>query len=162
MLQSARKFLTKPWVCMREFFTLMHAENKISHLTLIDRIEIRTEAQKAVQMMREAERTKSAAPREQLARMALERLIVATAAFSLKARSSSPVDWPDLTQAIRVTAELPALSKREYTLSCVFESEHSAILADRQYALIAKLFACLRGKSTRAHLEIFSWYVACE
>jgi len=130
----------------REFFTLADAERKLSHLSLTDRIEIRNAVQEAVQGMREAERTKVPARRFQLARISLQQLIVATAFAELKARSPIPLDWPDLAQAIHVVAELPGLRRHQTALACVTGAAYMAILAERQFRLMANLFGYLEAQ----------------
>ena len=95
MANLAWNCFSKLWGVTREFLTLGAAERSISKLSLIDRIEIRDQAQLAVQTMREAQRTKTLTLRIQLARTALRQLIEAAAAARLKARSATPVDWPE-------------------------------------------------------------------
>ena len=129
-----------------EFFTQADAERKLSHLSIVDRIEIRSAVQEAVRGMREAEHTRVPARRVQLARMSLEQLIVATATAVLKARSSIPIDWPDLAQAIRVVAELPAFSRHQSALSCVVGANYVTILAERQFELMADFFGYLEAQ----------------
>lgn len=128
---------------LSELFSLNDAERKLARLTLTDRIDIRIETQGAVELMREAERTRLLPLRLQLAKRALEKLFVATAVASLKVRSSNPVDWPGLKEAIRHITEQADLSRHNSAIDYVRGREISPAPVDRNYVLLANLFATL-------------------
>ncbi len=133
----------RAWIWLRELFSLSDAERKIARLTLTDRIDIRIETQGAIELMREAERTRLLPLRLQLAKRALEKLFVAAAVASLKVHSSNPVDWPGLDEAIRHITELTDLGKHKFAIDYVRGQEISPTPVHRHYVLLANLFASL-------------------
>jgi hypothetical protein len=129
------------WV--REFFTLGQAERSLARLPLYDRIEMREAIRVAIQVMREAERTRVVAARSCLAKQALERLVVAIARAQLTMRDEIPVDWPDTETAIRIVSDLPQLACHASALAFVGTRESVPLLDDSQFELVADFFALL-------------------
>jgi hypothetical protein len=128
---------------LREFFSLKSAERRISLLSLADRIDIRIEIESATGLMREAERHRLSERRAELAKQALQRLIVATAAARLKMSSSIPVEWPDFAEAFNILADLPGLDRHNSVLAYVRGNTLPPVLNDPRFARLADLFAFL-------------------
>jgi len=143
MMNSVRSIPRNLCNWIYELFSLRTAERRISRLSLADRTDIRAEVERAVELMREADRTRFSHLRANLAKQALERLIVATATARIKARSITPVDWPDLDEAIHVLNELPDFGRHGCAIARVRGTMSSPLLTERQYAELADFFAFL-------------------
>jgi hypothetical protein len=123
---------------LREFFTLRDQELRAARLSPFDRTEVRTEIERAAELMREADESSASFVRTQLARQALSKVIVATAAANRLAAESSADDWPDVDEAVRELSALPGFDKHQPAVALLGGSD---VLTDREYRLLADLFA---------------------
>jgi len=138
MVHAATWHFARIWPRLREFFTLQDEERRTTQLSPFDRSKIRDEIEHAVEAMREAEKSSVSFVRTQLARQALAKVIVATAAAHQLAADESREDWPDLEEAIRQLSALPGWDGQRSALLLLAGSE---VLTDKEYWLLADLFA---------------------
>ena len=128
--------LSSVWSHLREFFTLREQERR-SGLSAFDRTEIRAEIERAVDTMREADKSSATLVRAQLARQAVAQVIIAAAAQLILADSRCD-DWPELEQAIAQLSSLPGWDKHRSALALLPSAD---ALIDAEYRQLADLFA---------------------
>ena len=138
MLRWGSSLGARAWSSVREFFTLRDAERRVARVPAFVRSEVRGEIERAVQLMRAADESSVSLTRSALARQALPQVIIAATAANQFAPDSSRDECPDLDQAIEQLSALPGADEHRSALALLGGSD---VLTDRQYRLLANLFA---------------------